>query len=362
MQLGDTMVHLIQFSGHGVQLGLDHGAGFIHQVNGLIGQETVGDIAVRQGRSGNQRGVLNFDAVVDLVALLQTAQNRNGILDGRLVDHDRLETTFQRGVFLDILAVLVQRGCTDAVQLAAGQHRFEQVARVHRAVGLACADDGVQFIDEEDDLALGLLDLVQNALQAFLKLAAVFCTRDQCAHVQAEHGAVFQVLGHIAAHDTLSKALGDGGLTDTGLTDEDGVVLALTAQDADDVADLAVTADDRVQFVGASHLHKVLAVLFQRVVGILRVITRYPLIATHRAERLHKFLSRDAKSLENFAGSIARALQNSEENVFNADVFILHLLGLLFRSVEGTVQVARDIDFLRVAAGASHARQSLYLL
>ena len=61
-------------------------------------------------------------------------------------------------------------------------------------------------------------------------------------------------------------------------------------------------------------------------------------------------------------GSIARALQNSEENVFNADVFILHLLGLLFRSVEGTVQVARDIDFLRVAAGASHARQSLYLL
>ena len=56
-------------------------------------------------------------------------------------------------------------------------------------------------------------------------------------------------------------------------------------------------------------------------------------------------------------GSIARALQNSEENVFNADVFILHLLGLLFRSVEGTVQVARDIDFLRVAAGAGHARQ-----
>ena len=75
MQLGDTMVHLIQFSGHGVQFGLDHGAGFIHQVNGLIGQETVGDIAVRQGRSGDQRGVLNFDAVVDLIPLLQTAQD-----------------------------------------------------------------------------------------------------------------------------------------------------------------------------------------------------------------------------------------------------------------------------------------------
>ena len=66
----------------------------------------------------------------------------------------------------------------------------------------------------------------RTALQAFLKLAAVFCTRDQCAHVQAEHGAIFQVLGHIAAHDTLGKALGNGSLTDARLTDEDGVVLA----------------------------------------------------------------------------------------------------------------------------------------
>ena len=32
--------------GHGVDLGADHGAGLIHQVDGLVGQETVGDIAV----------------------------------------------------------------------------------------------------------------------------------------------------------------------------------------------------------------------------------------------------------------------------------------------------------------------------
>ena len=48
--------------------------------------------------------------------------------------------------------------------------------------------------------------------------------------------------------------------------------------------------------------------------------------------------------------------------MFNADIFILHLLSLLLRSVEGTVQVAGDIDFLRVAAGAGHARQGLYFL
>ena len=73
----------------------------------------------------------------------------------RLVDQHRLEAPLQGGVLLDVLAVLVQRGGADAVQLAAGQHRLEQVAGVHGALGLAGADDGVQLVDEQDDLALG---------------------------------------------------------------------------------------------------------------------------------------------------------------------------------------------------------------
>ena len=356
------MIHFVQFCGHRVKFRFYHCAGFIHKVDGLIRQEAIGDIAVGQRRGGNQRSVLNLNAVVDLVALLQAAQDRDGVLDGRLVHHDRLETAFQCRVFLDILAVLVEGRRADAVQLTARQHGLEQVARIHRAVGLARADDGVQFIDEEDDLALGLLDLVQDALQALLELAAVFCARDQRAHVQAEHGAVFQVFGHVAAHDTLGKAFGDSRLADAGLTDEHGVVLALTAQDTDDVADLAVTADDGVKFVGARHFDKVLAVLFQRVVGVFRVITRHPLIATYRAKLLHEFLSCQAESLKNFIGRLSGALQNSEKNVFNADVLILHLLGLLFGSVEGAVKVVGDINFLRVAAGAGHTGQCLDLL
>ena len=47
---------------------------------------------------------------------------------------------------------------------AAGQHRLEQIASVHSAVGLARTYDGVQLIDKEDDLAFGLFDLVQHAL------------------------------------------------------------------------------------------------------------------------------------------------------------------------------------------------------
>ena len=126
----------------------------VDQVDRLVGQEAVGDVAVRQHRRRHQRGVLDAHAVVHLVALAQPAQDRDGVLDRRLVDQHRLEAALERGVLLDVLAVLVERGRADAVQLAAGQHRLEQVAGVHGALGRAGADDGVQLVDEQDDLAL----------------------------------------------------------------------------------------------------------------------------------------------------------------------------------------------------------------
>ncbi len=257
------MVQLIQLCGHGVQLGLDHSASFIHEVDGLIRQEAVGDIAVRQRCGGDQGGILNLHAVVHLIALLQATQDGDGVLHSGLIHHDRLETALQSGVFFDILAVLVQGGRADAVQLAAGQHGLEQVAGVHGAVGLARAHDGVQLINEEDDLALALFDLVQDALQAFLKLAAVLSTGDQRTHVQAEHGAVLQVFGHIAAHDPLGQALGDSGLANAGSPISTGVVLGLTGQDTDHVADLLITADHWVQLLLPGQIDQILAIFFR---------------------------------------------------------------------------------------------------
>ena len=81
-----------------------------------------------------------------------------------------LEAALERGVLFDILAVFVERRRADAVQLAAGQHRLEQVAGVHAALGLACADDGVQLIDEEDDASLALFDFVRGRPSAALQI------------------------------------------------------------------------------------------------------------------------------------------------------------------------------------------------
>ena len=85
----------------------------------LSGKEAVLDVAIRQRRRRDDRGVLDADAVVHLVALLQSAENRDRVLDARLLHQHGLEAPLERGLsFLDVLAVLVQRRRADAVQFA----------------------------------------------------------------------------------------------------------------------------------------------------------------------------------------------------------------------------------------------------
>ncbi len=75
-------------------------------------------------------------------------------LDRRLADVHRLEAPLERGVLLDVLAVFVECGRADHAQLAAGEHRLEHVAGVHRAFGLTRADERVHLVDEDDELSL----------------------------------------------------------------------------------------------------------------------------------------------------------------------------------------------------------------
>ena len=158
-ELHDAAQDLVQIRRHGIDLGAQLGGRFVHQIDGFIGQEAIADVAVRQDGRGHQRRILDPDAVMDFIALAQPAQNRDGVFDARLVDQHGLEPAFESCVLFDVLAVFVERGCADAMQLAARQHRLQQIAGVHGAFGLARADHGVQLVDEQNDLAFGRLAL-----------------------------------------------------------------------------------------------------------------------------------------------------------------------------------------------------------
>ena len=141
-----------------------------------------------------------------------------------------LEPPLQGGVLLDVLAVLVQGGGADAAQVAPGQGRLEQVGGVHAASGGAGAHQQVQLVDEQDDLALALLDLLDDALEPLLELAPVLGARHQGAHVQGHEAHALEVLGHVALGDALGQALHDGGLAHARLADQHRVVLGAPAQ------------------------------------------------------------------------------------------------------------------------------------
>ena len=70
LHLSDLPLQLIELGRKGIQLGLDQCARLVDQVDRLIRQEPVGDIAVRQSRRCDQRTVCDLDAVEHLVALL----------------------------------------------------------------------------------------------------------------------------------------------------------------------------------------------------------------------------------------------------------------------------------------------------
>ena len=166
-----------------------------------------------------------MDPVMQLVFLLEAAKDRNRVLDGRLRDEYRLKAPGQGRVLLDMLAIFVERRRADAVQFPARQRRLQEVGRVHRPFGLACADQRMHFVDEQDDAAFGRDHFVEHRLEALLELAAIFRSRDQRAHVEREQLLVAERFRHVAVNDAQRKAFDDRRLADAGLADQHRIVL-----------------------------------------------------------------------------------------------------------------------------------------
>ena len=89
-------------------------------------------------------------------------------------------------------------------------------------------DEGVELVDEQDDVAAGA-DLLEHLLEALLEVAAVAGAGDERAEVERVELLARERLGHVVGDDRLGQALDDGGLADAGLADEHRVVLGAAA-------------------------------------------------------------------------------------------------------------------------------------
>src|SRR5690348_9955298 len=92
--------------------------GLVDQINSLIGHVAVRDIAACHLGCCLDRLIGNRQSMVCLIAFADTLENINGLLDRRLTDNDFLEAALQSRITLDVLAVLIEGGRTDTLQLA----------------------------------------------------------------------------------------------------------------------------------------------------------------------------------------------------------------------------------------------------
>ena len=104
------------------------------------------------------------------------------VLDAGLRHRHRLEAPLQRRVLLDILAVFVEGGGSDDLDLPTGQGGLEDVGGVHAALGISGPHDVVYLVDDQNDVAQ-LADLLDEPLHAALELSPELGTGHQSRQI-----------------------------------------------------------------------------------------------------------------------------------------------------------------------------------
>mmetsp|Transcript_46722 Transcript_46722/g.111229 ORF Transcript_46722/g.111229 Transcript_46722/m.111229 type:complete len:626 (-) Transcript_46722:791-2668(-) len=325
----------------GIELDADVGARLVHEINGLVGQEPSVDVPVRQFRRREEGRVVDPHPVVLLVLGLDATQHRDRVQHCRLPYVHLLEAALEGGVLLDVLAVLPERRRPDAPQLAAGEHRLQEVSRVHAAIRRTSrAKHQVDLVDEEDDLPLRLRHLLEDALKPLLKLSLVLGSGNQRSHVEVEDAAAAEHGRHVPRDDALREALDNRGLAGARLADEDGVVLGAAREHAHAPADLLVAPDHRVEPSVHGFLDKIDSVLQEQLlVQLLCPVAVLVEDVAARADRLHRVLHRNggrAGALEGVGDYLV--LADPHQELVGRDELLVRCLRLL----EGGVECAAE--------------------
>src|SRR5262249_45082374 len=245
---------------------------FIDQVDGFIGKKTVRNVAMGKSRRRHDGGILDAHAVVHLIALLQTTQDGNSVLNVWFAYKNNLEAALQRGIFFNVLAVFIQGGRADGAQFAPGQSRLQHVAGVDGAFGRACTHKCMQLINEQNDLALRIFYFFQHSLQPVFEFAAILGAGQHGAQIKSDNALVLKDLRHVARNDALGQTFNNGSFAHARLTDQHRIVFGAPRKNLHYSANFFVASDNRIELSPASKLGQVFGIALQRLVFAFRIL------------------------------------------------------------------------------------------
>ena len=131
-------------------------ASLVECVDGLVGHKAVCHIAVCQFDTCHERLVRIAHVVMLLVAVLDVMEYLQRLLVGRRLHLHLLESAFQGSVLLNRVTVFVERCGSDTLDGTTCQRRFHDVGCIHRTRCRTSSDDGVNLVDEDDDVRVRL--------------------------------------------------------------------------------------------------------------------------------------------------------------------------------------------------------------
>ena len=141
--------------------------------------------------------------MVGFVAIAQTLQDVNCHCRGWLRYLNRLESSNERGIFFKVLAVFIQGGCTNCLQLSSSKHWLQNGSCIDSTFRSTSTDQCVNLINKGDDVAPGP-DFLGYLLQSFFKVTTVTRTCNEGAHVQGVELLTAKSLGNISRNNSLS--------------------------------------------------------------------------------------------------------------------------------------------------------------
>src|SRR5262249_48262346 len=194
----------------------------IEPTDHFIGQVQIAYVARRHLKRGFNCFIGYRYRVVVFKTASYSEQNLARIFNGRLIDLDEPESSRQSFVFGDVFLVFGHRSGADDANLASGERRFEHICGIGAcAQSRTCADDGMCFIDEQNQI-FTLLDFIDDALNALFKHSAQHSAGDDPGHLKIDYVRIAQSCGNFFRFefDQSGQPFYNRRLTDSGFAYE----------------------------------------------------------------------------------------------------------------------------------------------
>ena len=232
-----------------------------------------------------------------LIIRLEVLQNRDGLLDVSRFHDNLLESPVKSPVLLNNLGELVHSRGSDALELAAGQGRFQDIGRIQASLRATGSDNSVELVNKQDYVGIRARFL-DYRFEALLEIPTVFRSGDNQGYIQGNQAFLGQGRGYASTGYPQCDPFDYRGLSYSGLADKHRVVLLAPPKDLYDTGNLGLPADNGVQFSFGGGLREVkakvldhallrfgfliglLLVILTFVILLLRILTQHPLV-TH---------------------------------------------------------------------------------